>query len=128
MNPGSLTLEPVFSLLSPTACRAKKPTATASREKSGFGGGKKAPNFFPSIATTHYLAKYLFVCVCVCVCVCVYICVYVYLGFPGGSDIKESSCNAADPGLIPGSGRSSGEGNSYPLWYSCLGNPMNRGA
>ena len=44
-------------------------------------------------------------CVCVCVCMCVYICVYVYLGFPGGSDVKESSCNAGDPGLILGLGK-----------------------
>ena len=49
-------------------------------------------------------------------------------GFPGGSDNKESACNARDLGLIPGSGRSPGEGNGYPLQYSCLGNPMDRGA
>ena len=128
MNPGSLTLEPVFSLLSPTACCAKEPTAAASREEAGFGGGKKAPNFFPSIATIHYFAIHLYIYVCVCVCVCVYIYVYMYLGFPHGSDIKESYCNSRDPGLITGSGRSPGEGNSYPLQYSCLGNPMNRGA
>ena len=48
--------------------------------------------------------------------------------FPGGSDSKESSCNAGDPGSIPGSGRSLGEGNSYPLQYSCLENSMDRGA
>ena len=42
------------------------------------------------------------------------------LGFPGGSDGKESSCNAGDPCLIPGLGRSSGEANGYPLQYSCL--------
>ena len=39
-------------------------------------------------------------------------------GFPGDSDGRESTCNAADPGLIPGSGRSSGEGIGYPLQYS----------
>ena len=43
-----------------------------------------------------------------------------YLGFPGGSDGKESACNAGDPGSIPGSGRSPGEGNGNPLQYSCL--------
>ena len=48
------------------------------------------------------------------------------MGFPGGSDGKES-CNAGDPGLIPGSRRSPGEGNGNPLQYSCLGNPMDRG-
>ena len=50
------------------------------------------------------------------------------LGFPGGPDSKEYACNAADLGLIPGSGRSPGEGNSYLLQYSYLGNPMDRGA
>ena len=49
-------------------------------------------------------------------------------GFFGGSHDKESACNAGDPGSIPGSGRSTGEGNGYPLQYSCLGNPMDRGA
>ena len=48
--------------------------------------------------------------------------------FPGGSDGKASACNAGDPGLIPGSGRSPGEGNSNPLQQPCLGNPMGRGA
>ena len=41
---------------------------------------------------------------------------------------KESACNAEDPGSISGSGRSPGEGNGNPLWYSCLGNPMDTGA
>ena len=50
------------------------------------------------------------------------------LGFPGGSDSKESAYNAGDLGSIPGSGRSPGEGNGYPLQYSCLENPMDRGA
>ena len=45
-----------------------------------------------------------------------------------GSDGKKSACNAGDPGSIPGSGRSPGERNGYPLQYSCLVNPMNRGA
>ena len=44
------------------------------------------------------------------------------MGFPGGSDGRESVCNAGDLGLIPGSQRSPGEGNSYPLQYSCLEN------
>ena len=50
------------------------------------------------------------------------------LGFPGGSDGKESACNERDPGSIPGWRRSSGEGNGNPLQYSCLENPMDRGA
>ena len=52
------------------------------------------------------------------------------LGFPGGS-VKESSCNAGatgDMGLIPGSGRSLGRGHINPLQYSCLENPVDRGA
>ena len=47
---------------------------------------------------------------------------------PGGSDGKESASNAGDLGSIPGSGRSPGEENGYPLQYSCLENPMDRGA
>ena len=57
------------------------------------------------------------------------ICIHIheYL-FPGGSDGKESACNAGDQGLIPGLGGSSEEGNGYPLQYSCLENSMDRGA
>ena len=47
---------------------------------------------------------------------------------PGGSDGKASAYNAGDRGSIPGSGRSSGEGNGNPLQYSCLENPMDGGA
>ena len=50
------------------------------------------------------------------------------MGFPGGSEGKASACNVGDPGWIPGSGRSPGEGNGNPLQYSCLENPMDRGA
>ena len=53
---------------------------------------------------------------------------FVCEGFPGGSEVKASSCNAGDLGLIPGSGRSPGEGNGNPLQYSCLENPTNREA
>ena len=51
-----------------------------------------------------------------------------YQGLPGGSKVKASACNAGDLGLISGSGRSPGEGNGNPLQYSCLENPMDRGA
>ena len=76
--------------------------------------------------------------VCVCVCVCVYTCFIC-----GGSDGKESACNAGDLGLIPGLGRSPGEGDGYllqyffffqcyssilSLQYSCLENSRDRGA
>ena len=50
------------------------------------------------------------------------------LGFPGGSEGKESTCNVGDLGLIPGSGRSPGKGNGNPLQYSGLENSMDRGA
>ena len=50
------------------------------------------------------------------------------MGFPGDSDGKESACNAGDMNLIPGSGSSPGAGNGNPLQYSCLGNPLDRGA
>ena len=49
-------------------------------------------------------------------------------GFPGSSNGKESACNVGDLGSIPGLGRSPGEGNGNPLQYSCLGNPIDRGA
>ena len=49
-------------------------------------------------------------------------------GFPGDSEVKASVSNAEDLGSIPGSGRSPGEGNGNPLQYSCLENPMDRGA
>ena len=62
-----------------------------------------------------------------------FICIFyqilqVLMGFPGGSDSKEFACNAGDPCMIPGSGRYPGEGNGNPLQYSCLENPMDRGA
>ena len=50
------------------------------------------------------------------------------MGFPGGSDDKESDCNAEDLGSILGLGRSPGEGNGNPLQYSCLENPIDGGA
>ena len=50
------------------------------------------------------------------------------LGSPGGSDSKEFVCSAGDPGSMPGSGRSPGEGNGNPLQYSGLENSMDRGA
>ena len=52
----------------------------------------------------------------------------LYRRLPYSSDDKESACNAGDLGLIPRSGRSPGEGNGNPLQYSCLENPMDRGA
>ena len=50
------------------------------------------------------------------------------MGISGGSVVENLPANTGDPCLIPGLGRSPGEGNGNPLQYSCLGNPMNRGA
>ena len=63
-----------------------------------------------------------------CIYICVYMCVYIYIGFPGSSDGKESAYNVGDPGAIPGSGRSPGEGSGNPLQYSCPENPKDGGA
>ena len=54
--------------------------------------------------------------------------VELFQGFPGGSDGKESVCNAGDMGSIPGSGRSPEEGHGNQLHYSCLENSMDKGA
>ena len=80
----------------------------------------------------------VFVCVCVSVQISPFSKDTSYIGlgahphggFPGGSNSKESACNAgveSDGGSIPGSGRCPGAGNGSPLQYSCLENPMNRG-
>ena len=53
---------------------------------------------------------------------------YVYFRLPWWLSGKEFACNAGDPGLIPGLGRSPGGGHGNPLLYSCLENPMDRGA
>ena len=50
------------------------------------------------------------------------------MGFPGGLTVKNPPVNAGDTGSIPGSGRSPGEENGNPLQYTCLENPMDRGA
>ena len=55
-----------------------------------------------------------FIYVCMCVCVCT----HIYMGFPGSSAGEEPAYDAGDPGSIPGSGQSPGEGISYPLRYS----------
>ena len=58
----------------------------------------------------------------------IYSCIQQISAFYGSSIGKESACNARDLGSIPGSGRSSGKGNGNTLQYSCLRNPMDRGA
>ena len=68
--------------------------------------------------------QYLYLSVCVCVCVRMRMCKYGLLRWLSG---KESTCQAGDTGLIPGSARSPVEGNVNLLQYACLGNPMDRG-
>ena len=63
-----------------------------------------------------------------CVCVCFAQISPSLMDFPGGSDGKASAYNAGDPGLIPGLGRSSGEGNGNPFQCSCLEDSIDRGA
>ena len=58
----------------------------------------------------------------------IYTHIYILRGFPHSSVRKEPACNVGDTGSIPGLGRSPGEGNGNPLQYSCLENPMDRGA
>ena len=53
---------------------------------------------------------------------------YVYINILHNSDDRATACNVGDPGSVPGSGKPPGEGNGNPLQYSCLGNPMDRGA
>ena len=55
-------------------------------------------------------------------------CYMQFKGFPDGSLVKNTPANSRDMGSVPGSGRSPREGNGNPLQYSCLENPMNRGA
>ena len=62
----------------------------------------------------------MFICICSWVCIKYIVCIQE--GFPDSSVGKESACSAGDPGSIPVSGRSPGEGNSYPLQYSSLEN------
>ena len=80
---------------------------------------------------------YICVCVCVCVCVCLRALFFRFISIIGYYKImnivswlssKESACQRGDAGLIPGSERSPGERTGNPLQYSCLGNPMERGA
>ena len=92
-------------------------------------------------ATSH--RKNVYLCVCILTCVYIYTHTHVYIhththththtraslrGFPRGSDGKESAYNAGSTVLILGLNRSPGDGNGNSLQYSCLENPMNRGA
>ena len=77
-----------------------------------------ACGFFTSSAC--HLGSYVYIWLGsrICIHIHTHIHIYVYLGFPGGSDSKESACNAGDLGSIPGSGRFPGKRNGYPCQYS----------
>ena len=89
------------------------------------------------------MKKYIYIQLSVCFSICqqnfivlyrdlAHVLLNIYLvldgDYPGGLDRKESACNVGDLGLIPGLGRSPGGGHGNPLQYSCLENPMDRGA
>ena len=82
---------------------------------------KEVPRSFVINAAWDSLCEYATIISCFAVC-------GVWVGLPGGSDRKQSACNQGDTGSTPGSGRSPGEGKGYPLQYSCLENPVDRGA
>ena len=85
----------------------------------------------PHLKTTGKILDYMMIFYLYLVCFIFSISYSVlpfHLGFPRSSVGKESACSAGDPGLIPGLGRSSGEGNGNPLQLSCLENPIDRGA
>ena len=80
---------------------------------------------------TNKLCGYCMLCCCCCCCfvLCFQLALFLFKSFsPGGSVVKNPPTSAGDSGSIPGSGRTPAEGNSNPLQYSCLGNPMDRGA
>ena len=79
------------------------------------------PNYPPQ---KQYLSSVFFYNFSEIMIIGIYLLVYISQDFPGGSDGKASAYNAGDLGLIPGSGRSCGEGNGNPLQYSCLENSM----
>ena len=102
----------------------------------GFSRGRSGGLVFPSLSefSTVYYGPHTLLFICFpCVTTCCSWWVFhlwwsiYFLGFPCGSDGKESACNSGDPGPISGSGRSHGEGNDYPLQCSCLENSMDRG-
>ena len=77
-----------------------------------------------------FLYQHMFIDYMLCSSYCVNYChmAKAYVGFPDGSEGKESACNAGDPCSVPGLGRSPGEGNGNPFQYYCLENSMDRGA
>jgi len=87
-------------------------------------GSQRVGHDWSNLACTHAHLLYSFVPLFISIVIKL----YPFRGFPAGSESEESACNERDPGLIPWSGRSPGEGRGYPLQYSCMGNPIDRGA
>ena len=85
------------------------------------GGQKKTSHLFIDKLYVHVLKRKRWKS-CVCISVS------IRMGFPSWLSGKESAYKAGDAGWVPGLGRSPGEGNGNPIQYSCLGNPMDRGA
>ena len=111
-------------------------------ENTGTCTGKQLVCFYTSVGVSLLYGQvystvpvgtpeYMCMCTYAPVCKCMAVIKYMQTlagGLPGGTSGKESACNAGGLGLIPGWGRSPGGGNSNPLQYSCLENPMDRGA
>ena len=87
-------------------------------------GSQRVGHDWSNSACTHTHLLYSFVLLFISIVIKL----YPFRGFLAGSEGGESACNERDPGLIPWSGRSPGEGNGYPQQYSCMGNPIDRGA
>ena len=116
----------VYNLQSPElGIRAKNTGKPSPFPSPGHGRFPLCVLTNPSPAASCQIVKSLH---CLMIFVHLSFLVVYYPGFPGGSDSKESTCNAGDLGFILGCGRSPGEGNGNPLQYSCLGNPMDREA
>ena len=84
--------------------------------------------YFTELFMYHAIVLGGKICFMICFVILYALRSYDPMGFPGGSDGKESACHVVDLGWIPGLGRSPGEGNGHPLQYSCLKNLMDRGA
>ena len=121
---GAALISPFFP------CSSSLQLAWASLQPGGLRVGRRLP--WRLTATGESTAKswvcFLFWYACLFLSIYHFYTNTYIMSFPGGSDSKESACNAGGLGSIPGSGRSPGEGKVYPFQYSCLENPMDRGA
>ena len=109
------------NLLSYTELRTSQPCWTEMPVKAGSTQGS---TLSPAGLKGKAVKPVIPICSSLGTCFSLLWSIFIYLGFPGGPVGKESACNAGDPGSIPGSGRSPGEGKGYPLQYSGLKNSM----